>query len=154
MILCWGEGHGSAIHDHADSHCFMKMLKGNLTEIKFNWPQQSTHHIANYEPMITNAPIGCTELIEEQEEHMMNELEEVGRHTLEKNGVCYINDNIGLHRVENSSNTDVAVSLHLYCPPFNCCSIFNQKTGIQSKAQVTFWSQFGEKRKVSLNIKQ
>ena len=35
MILCWGEGHGSAIHDHSDSHCFMKILKGELAEVRY-----------------------------------------------------------------------------------------------------------------------
>ncbi|XP_039401195.1 cysteine dioxygenase type 1 isoform X4 [Mauremys reevesii] len=38
MILCWGEGHGSSIHDHTDSHCFMKILQGNLKETLFEWP--------------------------------------------------------------------------------------------------------------------
>lgn len=46
-----------------------------------------------------------------------------------------LTDNIGLHRVENCSNTDVAVSLHLYCPPFDSCSIFN-KAGKRSEAKV------------------
>ena len=41
MLLCWGEGHGSAIHDHADSHCFVKMLYGELTESVFEWPNES-----------------------------------------------------------------------------------------------------------------
>lgn len=39
MLLCWGEGQASGIHDHADSHCFMKMLKGSLEEIRYSWPQ-------------------------------------------------------------------------------------------------------------------
>ncbi|XP_043567030.1 cysteine dioxygenase type 1-like isoform X2 [Chiloscyllium plagiosum] len=38
MILCWGEGHGSSIHDHADSHCFLKLLQGQLKETLFHWP--------------------------------------------------------------------------------------------------------------------
>ncbi|EDL09971.1 cysteine dioxygenase 1, cytosolic, isoform CRA_d [Mus musculus] len=38
MILCWGEGHGSSIHDHTDSHCFLKLLQGNLKETLFDWP--------------------------------------------------------------------------------------------------------------------
>ena len=25
IVLCWDSGQGSAIHDHADSHCFMKV---------------------------------------------------------------------------------------------------------------------------------
>lgn len=33
MILCWGEGHGSAIHDHANAHCVMKILHGELFEV-------------------------------------------------------------------------------------------------------------------------
>ena len=24
LILCWGPGMGSSIHDHTDSHCFVK----------------------------------------------------------------------------------------------------------------------------------
>lgn len=40
--------------------------------------------------------------------------------------------------MENMSNTDVAVSLHLYCPPFDACSVFNKATGKKTKAQVRF----------------
>ena len=61
MLLCWGGGHGSAIHDHADAHCFMKILNGNLSEIRFSWPSDSG-------PMV-----------------------EISRNTLETNSVCYIN---------------------------------------------------------------
>lgn len=52
---------------------------------------------------------------------------------------------MGLHRVENASQTDKAVSLHLYCPPFEECSTFNQQTGHKTKAKSTFWSIYGEK---------
>ena len=40
-MLCWGESHGSAIHDHANSHCFVKVLNGELKETRFAWPNQS-----------------------------------------------------------------------------------------------------------------
>lgn len=62
MILCWGEGHGSAIHDHANSHCFMKMLHGSLQEIRFAWPEKDG------EPP-----------------------KEICRNKLDMNDVCYIN---------------------------------------------------------------
>ena len=39
MCLCWGEGHGSSIHDHADSHCFVKILRGDLQETMYDWPE-------------------------------------------------------------------------------------------------------------------
>ncbi|KAK7069923.1 Cysteine dioxygenase [Halocaridina rubra] len=54
-------------------------------------------------------------------------------------------DSLGLHRVENVSHSDGAVSLHLYCPPFNSCSIFDERTGKKTKCPVTFWSKFGQK---------
>ena len=33
MLLCWAEGNQSAIHDHADAHCFVKVLDGGLREV-------------------------------------------------------------------------------------------------------------------------
>ena len=37
--------------------------------------------------------------------------------------VTYMSDELGLHRVENTSHSDGAVSLHLYSPPFNSCQV-------------------------------
>lgn len=62
MLLCWGEGHGSSIHDHADSHCFMKMLQGSLIETRFAWPQEKNE-----------------------------ELKEISRKQLHLNELCYMN---------------------------------------------------------------
>lgn len=45
MILCWGEGHGSTIHDHSDAHCFMKILKGELREIRYDMPEAASADI-------------------------------------------------------------------------------------------------------------
>lgn len=33
MLLCWAEGNQSSIHDHADAHCFVKVLDGGLREV-------------------------------------------------------------------------------------------------------------------------
>ncbi|RZF42066.1 hypothetical protein LSTR_LSTR006659 [Laodelphax striatellus] len=125
MILCWGEGHASAIHDHANAHCFMKMLHGQLEEIRFAWPDEDDK----------------TELPENEKG-----LAELSRTNLKTNQVCYINDSMGLHRVENPSHSDTAVSLHVYCPPFDSCNVFNQRTGEKSKSKVTFWSKFGTRK--------
>ncbi|KAJ3276431.1 hypothetical protein HDV01_005054 [Terramyces sp. JEL0728] len=32
IALCWGPGHTSPIHNHANSHCIFKVLEGQLTE--------------------------------------------------------------------------------------------------------------------------
>ncbi|KAF5297554.1 hypothetical protein FQR65_LT09985 [Abscondita terminalis] len=124
MILCWGEGHGSAIHDHANSHCFMKMLRGSLEEVRFAWPDEE------------GAP-----------------LTEIGRTSLLTNDVCYINDSMGLHRMENPSHVEGAISLHLYCPPYDKCTVFNQNTGQTTTCTVTFWSIYGKrKNKIEENV--
>ena len=39
MILVWSPGKGSPIHDHADAHCLMKVLKGSLKETRFEFPE-------------------------------------------------------------------------------------------------------------------
>ena len=52
-------------------------------------------------------------------------------------------DSIGLHRVENVSHTEPAVSLHLYSPPFDTCHAFDQRTGHKNRVTMTFHSKFG-----------
>lgn len=86
MILCWNEGQSSTIHDHADSHCFMKVLKGGLTEIKYNWPKEQTDSAfisSNFEPK-------CDGGNNDYEQ----ELQEISRSTMNTNEVCYINGEI------------------------------------------------------------
>ncbi|GFS89049.1 cysteine dioxygenase type 1 [Nephila pilipes] len=118
MLLAWAEGQGSSIHDHADSHCFMKVLDGKLCEIRFAWPSESS----------------------EEEEQEMNIIKETH---LVTNDVTYMNDSLGLHRMENPSHTQTAVSLHLYCPPFESVLLFDQRTGHKTRGKVTFWSKYG-----------
>ena len=73
MILCWGEGHGSTIHDHSDSHCFMKMLKGELVETRYSWPENQTVQEQN------------------EQEEPQDALQALGRRTMALNDVAYIN---------------------------------------------------------------
>ncbi|XP_063217824.1 cysteine dioxygenase type 1 [Bacillus rossius redtenbacheri] len=123
MLLCWGEGQASAVHDHADAHCFMKVLQGSLRETRYAWPQEGSQDELR--------PTGCS--------------------ALGLNEVCYINDSLGIHCVENPSHTERAVSLHLYCPPFDSCTVFNTRTGHKTKCPVTFWSVHGERHHTKVN---
>lgn len=123
MLVCWGPSHSSTIHDHANSHCFLKLLSGVLQEVKFDWPQQ-----------------GLGEQQEGGQEMVCKDV-----NCLKVNGVCYINDSIGLHRVENQSHSEGAASLHLYSPPFSSCNVFDQRTSRKMTCPVTFWSKFGQK---------
>ena len=57
IVLCWNTERGryvhtkcndiiciynfaSPIHDHSNSHCFMKILDGTLEEIHYYWPKE------------------------------------------------------------------------------------------------------------------
>jgi cysteine dioxygenase len=87
MILCWNEGQSSAIHDHADSHCFLKVLKGELMEVKYAFPTEDKTKITNLEPNI--ADIGIYE--ESQCDQNGQPLQETTRTSVYENQVCYIN---------------------------------------------------------------
>jgi len=116
MILCWGESMGSSIHDHADCHCFVKVLNGKLKETLYEWPKEEGDQM-----VIKNTTV------------------------FETDGVSYMSDALGLHRMENPSHTDPTVTLHLYVPGYDTCHIFDERTGHASTAKVTFWSKYGEK---------
>lgn len=74
MVLCWNTSQGSAIHDHANAHCFMKVLDGHSQEELFEWPPGSEDD---------------------------GEMKSKGKKLYERDQVAYISDTIGLHRVEN-----------------------------------------------------
>jgi len=42
ILLCWGEGQGSGIHDHSNSHCWLKVMDGTLCEKLYDWPDADT----------------------------------------------------------------------------------------------------------------
>jgi cysteine dioxygenase len=86
LLLVWNPQKGSPIHDHANAHCIMKVLAGNLTETVYDAPEKG--------------PDGSKPLrIKSETTHSTND-------------VTYIADDIGLHRVHNPHPTKVAVSLH------------------------------------------
>lgn len=130
IALCWGEGQGSSIHDHMNSHCFMKILDGELRETQYAWPESFKK--------------GEKMHIQEEEEGLAP-MKEIHQEVYKKEMVAYICDSIGLHRVENPSHTDKAVSLHLYSPPFDECHTFDERTGHERTVQITFWSKYGER---------
>lgn len=134
MILCWNEAQGSSIHSHAGSHCFLKVMDGEAKEDKFDWPEhvRTSHQVT-----------GSTEI--EQHEDQFHEMKAKEENVFCKNQCAYICDDLGLHRVENPSHVNKAVTLHLYSPPFDECYTFDQRTGKPNIAKVTFWSKFGRR---------
>ncbi|NXF98775.1 CDO1 dioxygenase, partial [Sakesphorus luctuosus] len=119
MILCWGEGHGRSIKqtNHTRSCWFFMPCQEDKQHSVFEWPEKKGN----------------------------GEMTKKSERVLRENQCAYINDSIGLHRVENISHTETAVSLHLYSPPFDTCNTFDQRTGHKHKVTMTFYSQFGER---------
>lgn len=85
MVLCWGEGHGSSIHDHPSSECVMKMLAGQLTEVRFAWPASGRGD-------------GSGSGDDDDDDDQLQPMYETGRTILETDGVCHINGAYSLCR--------------------------------------------------------
>ncbi|RUS77299.1 hypothetical protein EGW08_014926 [Elysia chlorotica] len=135
MLLCWNEAQGSSIHSHANSHCFLKVLDGTVKEEMFEWPENCDQAEAMDEDGDeADRKDGSNSGMQKRDESQ-----------IVKNACGYINDDIGLHRVENPSHVDKAVTLHLYSPPFDECECFDERTGKHTTAKVTFWSKFGKR---------
>ncbi|CAH0045958.1 unnamed protein product [Clonostachys solani] len=103
LLLVWNPRKGSPVHDHANAHCVLKVLAGELTETIYDTPEDEGHPLR----------------VKKQS-------------TYHTDQVTYMSDEIGLHRVHNPHPTQVAVSLHLYTPP-NAADIgynvFDEATG-------------------------
>lgn len=105
LILVWTPGKGSAIHDHANAHCCMKILKGELVESLYDVPATEGHVMVPRKETV-----------------------------LHRNDVGYISDQIGLHKISNASLDEYAVSLHLYTPPYASlygCSMYESNTAVK-----------------------
>lgn len=103
LILVWSPGKSSAIHDHANAHCCMKIIKGELKESLYDIP-----------------------------DHTGDELKPKKETTLYRDQVGYISDTIGLHKITNPLKDEVSVSLHLYTPPYAAlygCGMYEASNG-------------------------
>uniref|UniRef100_A0A9J8ADT1 Cysteine dioxygenase n=1 Tax=Cyprinus carpio carpio TaxID=630221 RepID=A0A9J8ADT1_CYPCA len=150
MILCWGEGHGSSIHDHTDSHCFMKLLQGQLKETLFDWPDRKLQGGMQQKSQRVLLENQCAYINGESRAEAQGGVCDQKSLTM---GSC-VSDSLGLHRVENVSHTETAVSLHLYSPPFQTCQTFDQRTGHRNTVKMTFWSRFGERTAYAGSVSQ
>lgn len=82
MVLCWGEGDGSSIHNHPQSDCVMKILAGQLTEVRFAWPENSHNS--------SSSSVTSSSATDDDDDHLLP-MCETGRTLLETEAVCHIN---------------------------------------------------------------
>ena len=98
ILLCWQPGQATPIHDHAGSDGWMFGVQGTLEEVRYHWKK------------LEDGCIECTRF-------------EKGE--LQPTGISYINDDMGIHAIENVGG-DRAVSLHLYSPPIDACVYYSE----------------------------
>jgi len=115
LILVWSPGKASPIHDHANAHCVMKILKGSLTETIYGWPCQRSDGLTDCAASPTSVYPTTQHTCSANGEYLEPGALNATRSTLyNREQVTYMSDRLGLHRIQNSSNDEVAVSLHLY----------------------------------------
>lgn len=74
-----------------------------------------------------------------------NKLYEVSNIILDR-GVTYIDDSMGLHKVGNPRHDQLAITLHLYSPPFDTCRVWTdaENSNQSSLADSFYFSVFGK----------
>lgn len=73
-------------------------------------------------------------------------LEETANRVL-TNGVTYMDDSIGLHKVGNPKDNEDAITMHLYAPPYEKCRVwFDIEDADKCSIAVTnYYSEFGQR---------
>lgn len=108
LLLCWGAGQESPIHNHEGQHCWMGVLEGFIEERRYCCP----------------------------EDVRPGALTPRDADTFERGQVAFIQDEIGLHLVR-SARDGAAVSLHLYATPYDSCSAYCPDTGKLTRKQLS-----------------
>lgn len=127
----------------------MKILKGQLRETLYAWPCQRADNPtpcrAQGSPLYNHTDHTCSS----EGDFGPGSLQLIRDTTYRPEQVTYMSDRLGLHRVENPSDSELAVSLHLYTPPNAAkhgCHIFNESTGKKTHMKMChFYSEFGVK---------
>ncbi len=138
MILCWGPSMASCVHDHSDAHCFVKILQGQVCPTVIGTFKQSVVGRDTFR-------LACYDGTRKRQRRRRSQADgREGAHSLRtrrsnvhqrSENMAYVScmrnvraDSIGLHRMENMSHTEPAVSLHVYIPAFQKCRTFDART--------------------------
>ncbi|KAL0479657.1 cysteine dioxygenase [Acrasis kona] len=102
MVLCWNPYAKSCIHAHGGSQCWLRVLKGQVKECLWDCDP--------YKESKINTP-----------PHRVS--------FANPNDVLYIDDNKGVHCIENLENP--TITLHCYAPPYKSSKCFDASTGAE-----------------------
>ncbi|HUR28421.1 MAG TPA: cysteine dioxygenase family protein [Planctomycetota bacterium] len=120
LLLCWGAGQKSPIHNHQGQRCWMAVLEGQIAETLFHFPEAS----ASSASAVIRAK-GPARLYAQSQ-------------------VAFITDEIALHEIAAAGEAP-AVSLHLYSRPFSTCQVYERETGRIAVRQLSYFSVQGRR---------
>ena len=98
LMLVWNPGKASPIHDHPCDGCWVRVCAGKIQETRYEIDAET------------------------------DKLEVISDTVIEDSAPSFINNCIGYHKVGNPSDTQPAVTLHLYCPPIQKCNVWLDPT--------------------------
>ena len=110
IVLCWGPGQKSPIHDHAGQRCWMAVLEGRVRESLFSVRAGPTPSLAPGAEREFSA-----------------------------GSVAFVVDEVGWHRIEPAGGGP-AVTLHLYSRPIRECQIFDEELGLTRTRRLVYHS--------------
>jgi len=113
MILCWGPGQESPIHNHEGQDCWMAVLDGEVEEVRYPMPKGN----------------GSAPLLAK------------GSLRFAPGQVAYIRDEMGLHLVRPvPTSATGGVTLHLYASPYDECNCYCPDTGRVTRKKLGHYS--------------
>ncbi len=110
LVLCWGPGQESPVHNHEGQNCWMAILEGAIEEVYYHFPDGPG-------PLRRKG--------------------EVERSDAGETG--YISDEVALHLIR-PAGSERAVSLHLYSRPFDQCNLYCPETGSVERCRLGYYS--------------
>ena len=114
IVLTWMPKHRTPIHDHANSRCWMWLMKGSLTLRNYDFPCESKKGLQ------------CQGSVE----------------SFSTGQLAYIDDGLGVHSIANASN-EPAVSVHLYAGPIPRCQIYNEVEKKMNWVELCYFTEGG-----------
>lgn len=115
LILAWGPGQESPIHNHEGQDCWMAVLEGEIEEVRYACPHEvSAGALAPRDARVFAG-----------------------------GEVAFASDDIGLHVVRAPSRDKGGVSLHLYAGPYDACNVYCPDTGTVTRKALRNYSERG-----------
>mmetsp|Transcript_16602 Transcript_16602/g.35914 ORF Transcript_16602/g.35914 Transcript_16602/m.35914 type:complete len:298 (-) Transcript_16602:814-1707(-) len=141
IVICWGPGQYSRIHNHASSHCWLTCLDGAVEEGQY--VDERNQAIAEYATTdVAQMPAGEAEI------GPCPHLKQCHRATVMPGETAYINDYLCLHSVGCPASVPApgSCTLHLYAPPIKRATIFVPDEGRVVQRIPGFFSVRGARR--------